>query len=46
MKSSQRHIIPLEKCIVALDTNVARTLGESTTCPDWLDTIWSNGFLW
>ncbi len=39
MKSSQRHIIPLEKCIVALDTNVARTLGESTTCPDWLDTF-------
>ncbi len=39
MKSSQRHIIPLEKCIVALDTNVARTLGESTTRPDWLDTF-------
>lgn len=39
MKYSQRHIIPLEKCIVVLDTNVARKLGESTTCPDWLDTF-------
>ncbi|MFJ3368196.1 hypothetical protein [Pseudomonas sp. NPDC086251] len=39
MKYSQRHIIPLEKCIVVLDTNVARKLGESTTWPDWLGTF-------
>jgi hypothetical protein len=39
MKSNQRKIIPFEKCIVVLDTNVARKLGETTTWPDWLGTF-------
>lgn len=39
LKSGHRQIIPLEKCIVVLDTNVARKLGESTAWPEWLGTF-------
>lgn len=39
MSASLRHIIPVEKCIVVIDTNVARGIGESTDRPAWVDTF-------
>ncbi|MDI2144921.1 hypothetical protein KBJ94_23000 [Pseudomonas sp. ITA] len=39
MHNTQRHIISIEKCIVVLDINVARELGESLVRPGWVNTF-------
>lgn len=33
MLGDLQHIIPIEKCVVVIDTNVARELGESSGRP-------------
>lgn len=39
MLGDLQHIISIEKCVVVIDTNVARELGESSGRPGWVDTF-------